>query len=59
MAETLRSFGEIIKANVPRGRIGEPEDIAGLCIFLASRAGAFTTGVTIPLEGGILSSARL
>ncbi|ELR21401.1 short chain dehydrogenase/reductase family [Acanthamoeba castellanii str. Neff] len=59
MAETLRTFGELLKANVPRGRIGEPEDIAGACIFLGSRAGAFLTGAVIPLEGGILSAARL
>jgi NAD(P)-dependent dehydrogenase (short-subunit alcohol dehydrogenase family) len=59
MAETLRTFGEVIKSNVPRGRIGEPEDIAGTCIFLSSRAGAFVTGTILPLEGGLLSAARL
>ncbi len=59
MAETLRTFGDLLKANVPRGRIGEPEDIAGACIFIGSRAGAFLTGAVIPLEGGILSAARL
>lgn len=35
-----------------RGRIGTPEDIAGLAIFLASRAGAFTVGDTITCDGG-------
>jgi NAD(P)-dependent dehydrogenase (short-subunit alcohol dehydrogenase family) len=39
--------------NVPRKRIGTAEDIAGTVIFLASRAGAFTTGATIPVDGGI------
>jgi NAD(P)-dependent dehydrogenase (short-subunit alcohol dehydrogenase family) len=38
---------------VPRKRIGTAEDIAGTVIFLASRAGAFTTGATIPVDGGI------
>ena len=38
--------------NMGRGRIGTPEDIAGLAIFLASRAGAFTVGDTITCDGG-------
>jgi NAD(P)-dependent dehydrogenase (short-subunit alcohol dehydrogenase family) len=37
---------------MPRGRIGTPEDIAGLAIFLASRAGAFTVGEVITCDGG-------
>src|SRR5262249_26323601 len=32
MAETLRVFGDAIKAAAPRGRIGEPEDMAGVAI---------------------------
>lgn len=43
---------------VPRKRIGTAEDIAGTVIFLASRAGAFTTGATIPVDGGI-STTRM
>ena len=39
--------------SVPRGRIGTPEDVAGTAIFLSSRAGAYLTGVTIPVDGGI------
>lgn len=42
-----------IAADVPRGRIGSPEDVAGTVLFLASRAGAFITGTTIPVDGGI------
>ena len=53
MAETLRSFGDAIKASCPLGRIGEPEDMAGVAIYLASRAGAYLTGVVIPVDGGI------
>jgi 2-deoxy-D-gluconate 3-dehydrogenase len=37
---------------MPRGRVGSPEDIAGLAIFLASRAGAFTVGEVITCDGG-------
>jgi NAD(P)-dependent dehydrogenase (short-subunit alcohol dehydrogenase family) len=36
----------------PLGRIGEPEDIAGAAVFLASKAGAYTTGQTIVIDGG-------
>jgi len=36
----------------PLRRIGEPEDIAGAAVFLASRAGAFMTGQTLVLDGG-------
>jgi len=53
MAETLRNFGDMIKAGCPLGRIGEPEDMAGVAIYLASRAGAYVTGAVIPVDGGI------
>jgi NAD(P)-dependent dehydrogenase (short-subunit alcohol dehydrogenase family) len=44
---------KMVEASVPRRRIGSPEDIAGTVIFLASRAGAFTTGAVVPVDGGI------
>ena len=44
---------EMVEAEVPLGRIGSPDDAAGLTIFLASRAGAYLTGTVIPLDGGI------
>ena len=37
-------------------RIGEPEEIAGAAVFLASRAGAYTTGQTIVCDGGATST---
>ena len=40
----------------PRGRVGTPEDIAGLAIFLSSRAGAFTVGEVISCDGGTVVS---
>jgi NAD(P)-dependent dehydrogenase (short-subunit alcohol dehydrogenase family) len=43
----------MVEAGVPRKRIGSPEDVAGTVIFLASRAGAYTTGAVIPVDGGI------
>jgi NAD(P)-dependent dehydrogenase (short-subunit alcohol dehydrogenase family) len=42
-----------IESNVPLGRIGRPDDAAGLTLFLASRAGSYLTGAVIPLDGGI------
>jgi NAD(P)-dependent dehydrogenase (short-subunit alcohol dehydrogenase family) len=53
MAETLRRFGDSIRATCPLGRIGEPEDMAGIAIYLSSRAGAYVTGAVIPVDGGI------
>jgi NAD(P)-dependent dehydrogenase (short-subunit alcohol dehydrogenase family) len=53
MAETLERFGDAIRASCPMGRIGEPEDMAGIAIYLASRAGAYVTGAVIPVDGGI------
>jgi NAD(P)-dependent dehydrogenase (short-subunit alcohol dehydrogenase family) len=38
------------------GRVGTPEDIAGLAIFLSSRAGAFTVGEVITCDGGTVVS---
>lgn len=43
--------------NNPRGRVGTAEDIAGLAIFLSSRAGAYTVGQTITCDGGVVASS--
>jgi NAD(P)-dependent dehydrogenase (short-subunit alcohol dehydrogenase family) len=52
MHETLERFGAQIKGQVPLGRIGRPEDMAGAAIYLASKAGAYLTGAVIPVDGG-------
>ena len=52
MKETLETMGDAIRGRNPLGRIGEPEDIAGVAIFLASRASGYTTGACIPCDGG-------
>ena len=44
---------EAREAETPLRRIGEPDDIAGAAVYLASRASAFTTGQTIVCDGGV------
>ncbi|MDE0885093.1 MAG: SDR family oxidoreductase [Myxococcota bacterium] len=53
MKATLEKFGDGIANSNPLGRIGEPEDMAGIAIYLASRAGAYVTGAVIPVDGGV------
>jgi NAD(P)-dependent dehydrogenase (short-subunit alcohol dehydrogenase family) len=53
MHETIERFGAAIRAGCPLGRIGQPEDLAGTSIFLASRAASYITGVVVPVDGGI------
>jgi NAD(P)-dependent dehydrogenase (short-subunit alcohol dehydrogenase family) len=52
MAATLAEHGDEIRARNPLGRIGRPEDVAGVAIFLGSRASAYTTGAVVPCDGG-------
>jgi|SRR5450830_530950 len=47
--ERLRQVNE----TAPLRRIGEPDEIAGTAIYLASRAGSFVTGQTIVVDGGV------
>jgi NAD(P)-dependent dehydrogenase (short-subunit alcohol dehydrogenase family) len=49
-------WGSVASRN-PSGRVGAPSDIAGLSIFLSSKASAYITGHTIPCDGGIVSSS--
>jgi len=46
-------LGELIE-RVPLGRLGASSDIAGACIFLSSKAGAYVTGVELSVDGGML-----
>jgi NAD(P)-dependent dehydrogenase (short-subunit alcohol dehydrogenase family) len=57
MAATLEAFGDQIAAAAPLKRIGRPDDMAGVALFLASRAGAYVTGAVVPVDGGIATTA--
>ena len=44
---------EALTRRIPLGRLGEPRDIAGLCVFLASDLAAYITGAEINVDGGL------
>ena len=43
---------EDIEADCPLGRIGQAEEMAGIAVYLSSRAGNYTNGAVIPVDGG-------
>ncbi len=53
MEWTLEQHRAEIEAGCPLKRIGQPADMAGVAIYLASRAGAYVNGAVIPVDGGI------
>jgi NAD(P)-dependent dehydrogenase (short-subunit alcohol dehydrogenase family) len=50
------SYVERTLKRVLAGRFGKPEEIAAALIFLASDAGSYVTGITLPVDGGVLTS---
>ena len=56
MAATLDAFEAEIVAGCPMGRIGRADDMAGVAIYLASRAASYVTGAVIPVDGGIATT---
>jgi NAD(P)-dependent dehydrogenase (short-subunit alcohol dehydrogenase family) len=52
-AAMLDEQGELLRRKSPLGRLGEPDDMAGIAVFLASRASAFVTGQVIAVDGGL------
>jgi NAD(P)-dependent dehydrogenase (short-subunit alcohol dehydrogenase family) len=52
MGQTNANHGYRLSGTSPLGRIARPEDVADACLFLGSRAAAYITGVTLPVDGG-------
>jgi 2-deoxy-D-gluconate 3-dehydrogenase len=50
--QQLPELHDRVLQRTPQGRWGEPEDLAGTAVFLASRASDFVTGVALPVDGG-------
>lgn len=57
MNKAARDHADAVAKNIPFPRIGTPEDMAGLAIFLASRAGDYIVGETVACDGGIVNAS--
>ena len=57
MNKAARDHADAVGKNIPFPRIGTPEDMAGLAIFLAARAGDYIVGETIACDGGIVNAS--
>ena len=50
--DSLTPRGETIIAHTPMDKFGDPEDLIGACVWLASDASKFVTGIIVPIDGG-------
>ncbi|KAG1057246.1 hypothetical protein G6F55_010606 [Rhizopus delemar] len=57
MQWSLENHGDEIVKGIPVGRLGSVEDIAGTCIYLSSRAGQYTVGAVIVVDGGAVPNS--
>ncbi|EYT58674.1 3-oxoacyl-ACP reductase [Dietzia sp. UCD-THP] len=53
MNKEARDHGDQITGQIPSGRIGRPEDMAGAAVYLASDAGDYVVGSTLTVDGGV------
>src|ERR1700684_3950168 len=54
MNRAARDHSDEVARRVPAGRVGTDEDMAGIAIYLASRAGDYVVGATIAVDGGVV-----
>jgi NAD(P)-dependent dehydrogenase (short-subunit alcohol dehydrogenase family) len=54
--EGKTKFGEMIKTIYPLGRIGEPDDVSGAAVFLASDQARWITGAILAVDGGLTTN---
>mmetsp|Transcript_28482 Transcript_28482/g.77125 ORF Transcript_28482/g.77125 Transcript_28482/m.77125 type:complete len:286 (-) Transcript_28482:444-1301(-) len=62
MSKGLGTWGateDVIAKGIPLGRMGSEEDMAGACLYLSSRAGAWCTGVILNVDGGTAGSIQI
>jgi 3-oxoacyl-[acyl-carrier protein] reductase len=60
MSEAVRNkAGDLIKKAIPLKRLGKPEDIAGVVVFLCGPAGAYVTGQLLTVDGGLSLGAGM
>jgi NAD(P)-dependent dehydrogenase (short-subunit alcohol dehydrogenase family) len=62
MSRGLEAWGadnEKISSGIPLGRMGNEDDMAGACIYLSSKAGAWVTGVILTVDGGAVGSMQI
>lgn len=57
LAPVLAVGRKAIEDSVPRGRVGEDDDVIGPAIFLCSRASSYVTGTVLPVDGGVAAAA--
>lgn len=50
------AFDAEVRKTVPLGRVGTPDEIASMVVFLSSDRGGYVTGATIPVDGGRMAS---
>ena len=58
MNKAARDYEGAVEKGIPAKRIGRPEDMASAAIFLASSAGDYVVGSTLPVDGGVVNASN-
>ena len=57
--DTLTERGQLIVDHTPMRRFGEPDELVGTAVWLASDAARFVTGIVVPVDGGFSASSGI